>query len=329
MSDIEVDKPAASAQNGHANGTDAALPSMKYPSDLFDDLDSDDEIVHELPVYINQTLSPSLNLFQYPLHHRAPQVSEWARARGEQVTARMKENVSRFELEIPIDMRPEVWDEERAEGLGFVKDEKKKGKARDDGWGNKMRLKTEPVPEVTGYWAGVVHDKALHLHPISRLQQLRPALGYLDAVEAQDRAEKERARRLANGEEDEDEDDEPEPGKASKAKPKKEKEEAKTVQLQMAQAPEDAIPLRRGSKMGTGGTVGTTTQIRNKLVKALTAEAEDDWIPWKWDTDSEAMLQSLSHLLLPRRERVPLECETRPLDILSKKNIGEGARLIN
>lgn len=73
--------------------------------------------------------------------------------------------------------------------------------------------------------------EALHLHPISRLQQLRPALGYLDAVEAQDRAEKERARRLANGEEDEDEDDEPEPGKASKAKPKKEKEEAKTVQV--------------------------------------------------------------------------------------------------
>jgi hypothetical protein len=57
------------------------------------------------------------------------------------------------------------------------------------------------------------------------------------------------------------------------------------VQLQMAQAPEDAIPLRRGSKMGTGGTVGTTTQIRNKLVKALTAEAEDEWTPWKWDTD--------------------------------------------
>lgn len=47
------------------------------------------------------------------------------------------------------------------------------------------------------------------------------------------------------------------------------------------------------------------------------------------DPQSDAMLGSLSRLLLPRKERVPLECETRPLDILSKKNIGEGARLIN
>jgi hypothetical protein len=68
------------------------------------------------------------------------------------------------------------------------------------------------------------------------------------------------------------------------------------MQLQMAQAPEDAIPLRRGSKMGTGGTVGTTTQIRNKLVKALTAEAEDDWEPWKWDTDVSAQVEDLAAL---------------------------------
>ena len=53
----------------------------------------------------------------------------------------------------------------------------------------------------------------------------------------------------------------------------------------MAVAPEDTIPLRRGSKMGTGGTVGTTTQIRNKIVKAIAAEAEDTWIPWQWDTE--------------------------------------------
>lgn len=44
---------------------------------------------------------------------------------------------------------------------------------------------------------------------------------------------------------------------------------------------------------------------------------------------SDDMLHSLSRLLLPRRERVPLECQTRSLDIISKKNIGEGARLIN
>ncbi|GHJ87663.1 hypothetical protein NliqN6_4065 [Naganishia liquefaciens] len=333
--DMDTD---AGPSNGHVDPPLAPSvaapvpPELEIPSDLFEDLDPDDEIAYTLPVYMTQNLSPDLNLFQYPLHHRAPQVSEWAASRGQSVTARMKEQVERFELEIPIDMRSEVWDEEKAEQLGFAAEESgKKGKGREEGWGSKMRLRSEAVPEVTGYWAGVVHDGALHLHPVGHLQQLRPALGYLDALEAQDRAEKERARRRENGEDDDDDDDEPEPsGKASssKAKPKKEME-VKTVQLSMAAAPEDTIPLRRGSKMGTGGTVGTTTQIRNKIVKALAAEAEDTWIPWEWDTDSPDMLRSLSRLLLPRKERVSLECETRPLDILSKKNIGVGARLMN
>lgn len=251
----------AGPSNGHiepppaTSETAAAAPELEIPSDLFDDLDPDDEIAYTLPVYMNQSMSPNLNLFQYPLHHRAPQVSEWAAARGQSVTARMKEQVERFELEIPIDMRPEVWDEDKAEQLGFTaEDSGKKGKGRDEGWGNKMRLRSEAVPEVTGYWAGVVHDGeyatrkeifglttkyfpgALHLHPVSRLQQLRPTLGYLDALEAQDRAEKERARRRENGEDDDDDDDEPEPsGKASSSKAKSKKDskgtEVKTVQV--------------------------------------------------------------------------------------------------
>jgi DNA-directed RNA polymerase-3 subunit RPC5 len=152
--------------NGHTDPapTETSPPAtppveLEIPSDLFDDLDPDDEIAYTLPVYMTQTLSPALSLFQYPLHHRVPQVSEWAAARGQSVTARMKEHVDRFELEIPIDMRPEVWDEERAEGLGFApEDSGKKGKGREEGWGSKMRLRSEPVPEVTGYWAGIVHD---------------------------------------------------------------------------------------------------------------------------------------------------------------------------
>ncbi|KAJ9121642.1 hypothetical protein QFC22_002262 [Naganishia vaughanmartiniae] len=375
MSDVEMAGASSGVANGsHSNDetheeehdrkpstedtTDAEI-DMEFPSDLFED--DDDEIAYTLPVYINQSLTPALNLFQYPLHHKEPQVSEWARSQGQHVTARMKEVADRFELEIPIDMRPSVWDDERAEVLGFAREDpnkKGKGRARDDSWGNVTRLRTEPVPEVTTYWGGMVHDGALHLHPVNRIQQLRPALGYLDAVEAIARAEKEKAVRQANGEEEEDDDDEPEQGKTSKSKAKKEKEaELKTVQLAMAQAPEEAIQVRRGSKMGTGGTVGTTTQIRNKLVKAIAVEAADTWVPWGWDSDkhvsalvacilvdsaesrsdyllcsslqSEDVLRSLGRMLLPRRARVPLECETRSLDVISKKNIGEGARLIN
>lgn len=39
---------------------------------------------------------------------------------------------------------------------------------------------------------------------------------------------------------------------------------------------------RRGSKMGTGGTIGLTSQIRAKINKALKAEHEDEWKQWAW-----------------------------------------------
>lgn len=48
-----------------------------------------------------------------------------------------------------------------------------------------MRLRSEPVPisSATHYFSGIIHDGALHLHPISRVLQFRPELGYLDPPE--------------------------------------------------------------------------------------------------------------------------------------------------
>lgn len=139
-------------------------PSPPLPDNLVDP-DSDDEIAHTLPIYISHALHPSINLFQYPLAHRPPGVSAYAKAHGETITARMKEAVGRFEVEIPVDQREEVWNEERAQELGFEEPDeddgrKKKGKSKEENkyWGTKMRLRGEEVPSVTGYWSGIVHD---------------------------------------------------------------------------------------------------------------------------------------------------------------------------
>jgi DNA-directed RNA polymerase-3 subunit RPC5 len=80
--------------------------------------------------------------------------------------------------------------------------------------------------------------------------------------------------------------------------------------------------------MGTGGTVGSTQQIRQKLVQKIQKEAEDVWKPWKWDdVASPEVVDTLAQFLVPPDRRAMLECKTAPLDIISKKNIGEGARL--
>jgi hypothetical protein len=128
--------------------------------------DPSDSIAYTLPIYLSAQLAPTLQLFQYPLHHRPITLSPYAQSKGQTITARMKEAVERFELEVPVDMREDVWDEEKAEEMGFQggkgglggKDDKKKMKSGQEGWGSKMRLRSEEVPHVTGYWSGIVHD---------------------------------------------------------------------------------------------------------------------------------------------------------------------------
>lgn len=236
-------------------------PSPPLPEGLTinpDDPDDEDEIAHTLPIYISHNLSPSVHLFQYPVHQRKIEVSSYGQQRAQVITARMKENVGRFELEVPVDLRESHWNEDRAEELGFLpveesKNEKGKGKRKDDkpeNWGTKMRLRSEEVPNVTGYWTGIVQKGetrayfngrlklsphvalvgALHLHPVDKLLQLRPSLAYLDALETANRLEKEReARAKGDGDDDEEEDDGMDGADAAKNKVKQ--EEFRTVQV--------------------------------------------------------------------------------------------------
>lgn len=152
----------------HASGLD------NYDSDD----ESDDEIAYTLPIYLSASLSPSLNLFQYPLQHRSLSVPSWASDRGKKITTRVKENVGRIEIEVPVDAGADVWREDRAKELGFVNDVKalnggdviggvngdkgkdKRGAKRkkDEKWGDKTRLTSENLPNVTGYYSGIVHD---------------------------------------------------------------------------------------------------------------------------------------------------------------------------
>lgn len=162
--------PSTTSADVSMDGADTFhdFPEPPLPEGLTtnpEDPDDHDEIAHTIPIYISHNLSPALHLFQYPVHHRPPAVTSYAEQRGQHISARMKENVHRFEIEVPVDMRPTVWNEDRAEELGFLpveeQDAKKKGKKKDEkpeNWGSKMRLKSEEVPNVTGYWAGLVHE---------------------------------------------------------------------------------------------------------------------------------------------------------------------------
>jgi DNA-directed RNA polymerase-3 subunit RPC5 len=92
----------------------------------------------------------------------------------------VKENVGKVEVEMPVDEDQLYWRRDRAEELGFVRDindddsgvvggygfggrgdkdkDKGKGKKKEKHWGEKMRLKSESIPNETGYYSGVIQN---------------------------------------------------------------------------------------------------------------------------------------------------------------------------
>jgi hypothetical protein len=136
---------------------------------------------------MSTALHPNIQMFQYPLHTNSIAVSDWAYERRKKITTRVKEQVGRVEVEIPIDGGPDVWRYERASELGYTMDvdvdgengddvvggydgssrkgkkdkEKKKEKEKEkQKWGDKMRLRSEVVPSATGYYSGQIFDGA-------------------------------------------------------------------------------------------------------------------------------------------------------------------------
>jgi DNA-directed RNA polymerase-3 subunit RPC5 len=157
------------------------MPSLRtrhFPPEDSDD--EDDEVVAKLPVYLSPHLFPTLNLFQYPLRTETLVPPKYAQERNKFITTRVKEGVGRVEVEMPVDEDLNYWRRERAEELGFVRDinedesgvvggygfggrsdrdkEKSKGKKKEKHWGEKMRLKSEPIPSETGYYSGIIQD---------------------------------------------------------------------------------------------------------------------------------------------------------------------------
>lgn len=168
------------------------MPDLKrrpFPPDEASDSESDDdEIAATLPIYMCANLFPNIQMFQYPLHTNTIQVSDWAYDRGKRITTRVKENIGKVEVEIPIDGGTDVWRYDRASELGYTQDvndlngdgdlmggyegpsgsrgkndKKKKDKKdkKDKKWGDKMRLRSEPVPSATGYYSGQIFDGTL------------------------------------------------------------------------------------------------------------------------------------------------------------------------
>ena len=131
---------------------------------------SEPRLVKSIPIRLTNALEPEVHLHQFPMLTRPLQVPPSAAASGKQIRARLKANVKRLEVHVPVDTRPEVWNAEKSKDLGIARQvddreknqEQTKAKQREgeEPKLSEVRLRSEQVPQVGSYVLGVVRDGA-------------------------------------------------------------------------------------------------------------------------------------------------------------------------
>jgi DNA-directed RNA polymerase III subunit RPC5 len=127
----------------------------------------EDRLIRVLPIHFSNEFSPHIQLHQYPLLTRPLQVPPSAAASGKRIRARLKPNVKRFEVHVPVDTRPEVWNVERSKELGAARaednkeknqEQKQKAKEGEEPRLSENRLRSEQIPQIGTYVLGVIRD---------------------------------------------------------------------------------------------------------------------------------------------------------------------------
>jgi len=174
---------------------------------------------------------------------------------------------------------------------------RKKGKKKEkEQWGDKMRLRSEVVPNATGYYSGIVQDGALHLHPVSKLLQFRTSLNYLDDYD-------ERRHRASKDKEG--------TAEGSDRKPKVNG---------VGPAGMPGRPVRKLIEEDNDGS-GSIKDFREKMWTMAREETEDPWVSYAWKSGEaeSAVDNAIASMVVPPDKRDRLECATRPLDYLNRE----------
>ncbi|KDQ08456.1 hypothetical protein BOTBODRAFT_165884 [Botryobasidium botryosum FD-172 SS1] len=278
------------------------------------EMEGGDEVVASIPIYFANTLAPNLHLHQYPLLTRSLAVPPSAELSGKRIRARYKPKCGKIEVHVPLDTRPDVFNAEKGREMGegraeedrLEAGESAKGKAKDDDEDrqyrlNEVRMASEKVPMQGVYMVGVMRDGELHLQPITDTLQLRPTMGYLDAL-----SKKANARRGAGSDSDSEgpppDPDDPTPVAPT---PKKEKKGGPAKEVQVT-----------ARKVDPTGQLGGLSTIRREMLLKIREEAEEKWenLGWRGPTTVESE-DTFDMLFSSKRDA--LTCTTSIVDTLA------------
>ncbi|CDU26313.1 related to RPC37-RNA polymerase III subunit C37 [Sporisorium scitamineum] len=348
--DVSMDQPMTSQ-----SGT-ATRPTL--PTSSATDLPPDSELVASLPVYLSKSLlgDSSLHVFQYPIYprDRPLPVPYSAAARGLKVSSRWRPRANRVEVELPLDVREEVYNADRGVEFGAgaevlaqkqaradaahggsssseaaasssrtrVKQEKEEAQAnRGPKKLEKIKLESSQVPNATEYMVGVIRDQALHLTRLESIVQLRPSMNYLDALDEAREAEKRRDRAAMAGELGSDEEDEDElieteaPGEGSSRSKSAKKDVKKPTAQTLSVALRTDPNAKKAGGMGMGGG-GSGSEARDLLMAAQREADAERWIDLEWRDERSHEAQHIFDAQLFAGSKTPLTCKTKPRDYL-------------
>lgn len=339
---------------------DAAAPSTTpaIPNSSTTDLPPESDLVASLPVYLSKSLlgDSSLHVFQYPIYPRdCPlPVPYSAAARGLKVSSRWRPGANRVEVELPLDVREEVYNTDRGVDFGAgaevlaqkqaradaafggssstseasasssrirVKKEKEEEAQANRGPKKleKIKLESTQVPHATEYMVGVIRDQALHLTRLESIVQLRPSMNYLDAIDEAREAEKRRDRaalagELGSDEEDDEELIEMEAPGEGSSRSKAKKDVKKPTAQTLSVALRTDPNAKKGGGMGMGG--GSGSEARDHLMAAQREADAERWIDLEWRDERSHEAQQIFDAQLFAGSKDPLACKTKPRDYL-------------
>ncbi|KAF8640487.1 hypothetical protein AX17_000150 [Amanita inopinata Kibby_2008] len=262
-----------------------------------------DEIVDILPIHYSNVFDSDLQLHQFPLSVRSLQAPPSAVASGKRISARIKPNVRRIEIHVPVDTRPDVWNTDRARELGVAqleddgeKNQESKGRENHEPRLCEVRLKSEEIPQRGAHMLGIIRDGRLHLHSIGELHQFRPTMTYLDALSRKGR----RSNAGAGSESESDDGPPPDPDEAPAVAASKAKDK-KPVEMR-----EIHVSTRKADDKGA--MVGLST-VRREMLQIIRAEEDEEWHNYEFcDASTHASEEAFASAFSQNDEQ--LQCKT-------------------
>ncbi|PWN28824.1 hypothetical protein BDZ90DRAFT_217884 [Jaminaea rosea] len=340
--------------NDNSDDREAGPSSPRSSQTLRHQEPLDPDLLASYPIYLSTSLPPSsfLHLLQYPTFPRNQPlpVPDVARQRGLTQAIRWRPQSGWVQVELPLDLRRSVYDEEKGGEMGKgahaaggeigskttqadsddddissgKRSGKKKKKAKKeeeamdlDGLAppkrlEKIRLESEVMPPMTHYCVGVMRDQALHLTHLDRVVQLRPSMHHLDGLDTME-AQAKRMEAKANADEEGSDNDEA----AAAAAAKKKKPTSVNVTVKGEAGQSGGQPGRGGPGGGAGPMDAKDTLMAAKRL----AEAEN-WVDLEWRDAQGRHAGEVKNIMAAQLfagSKRELKCTTKARDYLPPK----------